>query len=527
MDHKCLAALSAVVLIGTAGCVTAPAASDSATESRPAREIESSPTEIDRSDVLVEAAEFAPQFLPRYPLPMADQLLSSSVSLLPNEGENDRSVESATQLPLAALPAGLMEPEDYLVADNDELSGGPSARGSSLDVGFPAPVDHRELHNARLPEPQLRNRPIPRIADPDLSQRGALLRPQLSDHAASEDDTVAESDAAAQSDTVASQESSETDAAELPLHPVDRLSDPGAQNDAEEADNSGDAPTESTRTQRVGEDQTFAVVLPGRGWVFVGADTPSTGISMISRTSTGDETEFEFRSLANGSYSLRFERQNVSSGSVDRHRELVVQADEEGEEGEDSNGDPFTRPTVAEQRGSPAARSLGIDEAEGLSLDEFGESPGTEALTQIPSDSDAEVDLQSMSDDELIEALGAALGRGSASETATLMGGMIARGLPGDPDTIQRAGELMESEEMDRRAQQAYEHWLSHYAHSIGADAIHFALARLYEKSQSTSDIRRSITHYSHVYEHYPRSTHAPTARGRAQRLQRHFVDVR
>ena len=268
---------------------------------------------------------------------------------------------------------------------------------------------------------------------------------------------------------------------------------------------------------RVAVGENLRLSLPGDGWLFVGADSAEAdsaeAVDLVDRRSTGEQTEFEIAVETAGEHRLSFQRQDVGTGSIDRHTVRVVGSD-----------DPFDRTPVPDRVPSPAARSVeestGVVDVEGI-LDwnrTDPPAPSHEALVDEYADLD---------DSALLARLESAVTDSAADRIAALLEAVRERAVVPQPLLLSAAADGLHAAGRNDAAAEAYRWWISEYDGEVDSGDVHFALAAIYEESATTADIRRSVEHYTAVAERYPRNEHASTAESRARRLRRHFVDIR
>ncbi len=359
----------------------------------------------------------------------------------------------------------------------------------------------------------------------DLDMESAPPLPTEPEAGAQEDAPSEPSDSPEPSDHGRAEEQQQADAAdEAREHP----DDPAPTEVAPElvdtpADEDSAAEPESRpidEEHRVAVGESLHLTLPGDGWIFVGTES-GDAVDLIHRRSTGEQTEFEISIEADGDHDLTFQRQDVTTGAADRHTVRVTGSD-----------DPFDRTPVPDRVPSPAARHTdqpsGIVDVDGvIDWDEIDASAAERDPEPAPSHETLVDEYAAYNDAELQSLLESAINEAAVDRIAALLDAFRERSLVPQPDLLADAADGLRNAGDDEAASDAYLWWLTEYDGESQSSSIHFALASLYEESATTADLRRSVEHYTTVFEQYPRSAHASTAESRARYLRRHFVDIR
>ena len=94
---------------------------------------------------------------------------------------------------------------------------------------------------------------------------------------------------------------------------------------AERSTVAASGPTWNARSVRVGADGEIGVVLPGRGWLYVGREYGDGEVTLLGKRGVGDDEAFRFRVVGPGSYGLWFQQQDSQTGRLVNER-LGVEA---------------------------------------------------------------------------------------------------------------------------------------------------------------------------------------------------------
>jgi hypothetical protein len=239
--------------------------------------------------------------------------------------------------------------------------------------------------------------------------------------------------------------------------------------------------TSVTRTVGVGE--TFSVRLPGPGWLYLGE---ADGVEYRDRRAAADAVTFTFRLLADpGEESLRFEAQDLRSGRIRRHTELVVP-------------EPSGRATSASQPPSDATSPVDSRVA-----GQAGPAQGGQGT-----------------DDTLSQPEGA----GSTGDTAD-EGVAGSEALSPERDlSLAEAARL--AAEGDRAAAVALIEEMR-VAGLGNEDELLFRLAGILEEEWEGRDLRRSRSIYQEIVSGFPLSVYRRPSQRRIEYLDRHFFLIR
>ena len=277
----------------------------------------------------------------------------------------------------------------------------------------------------------------------------------------------------------------------------------------------------------------FSVRLHGPGWVFLGADRDDSAqgapVEYRRRRSVDGDTEVILRASDSGSYRLRFQRQDLSHGTVERKLiGLDVSADQQ-RPGDDSSA--VMTPEVAPvadtaplpddpQQSAAAARTAfesgDLEQAAALwRRNRSLEQPlGSEARRGL-----FDLAFQSSRYSEALDYAQQMLDHGEAppvSEITRLAEYSLANDQTDSAlDLLQRRLALNESAAASRSAAAA------------DSDALLYQLARLYETDSERRNLRVSLSYYRRITDEFPLSRYWERSRARIEYIERHFIHVR
>lgn len=251
----------------------------------------------------------------------------------------------------------------------------------------------------------------------------------------------------------------------------------------------------AVRTARAGE--TLDIVLPGDGWLFVGADGP---IELRSRAAGPEGTRFTFRvaSAAVDSLELRFERQDVTSGTHERRvaRVDVVPASHDA-----------TATSIVERESDAVAGQAGPGSAtEGATTQgaTIRQAPLSERVADALTGNAA-------FDSALAQDLVDAIRTGSATDVTTADVVQLAR-IAVDDGSAADAIALIDALALESLP---------------NADEALLVLATALEATGPARDLRRARAAYQRIVDRYPLSAYWETARQRVEYLDRHYFLIR
>lgn len=241
---------------------------------------------------------------------------------------------------------------------------------------------------------------------------------------------------------------------------------------------------------------TFEVRLPGPMWVYLGSDGV---VEFIRRATDGDDSLFTFRLPRNapdGIPVLRFEAQNIATGSIERRLVAIAPADRSPD-------------TVARRGADTAAATPDAGSATGST----GEATpaDTRSLSQRVGDALSGSESIAAGDPTLIDELVVALETPTeeAIDAATYLA-IVDRLI--DEGETRNATALLEV--------LVGSGWSPY-------DRLLFRLAQLLEETGPQRDLRRARGLYGELVDGYPLSRYWSEARSRIEYLDRHFFFIR
>jgi hypothetical protein len=206
------------------------------------------------------------------------------------------SAESAESTEVFALPAlsPAAEPSD-------------SESASVPTVPNPATVVQSGPEN----DAESSSDPAPRTAEGEDTQG------EDSQQAPASEDEEASDEASSNAPSAATQRE-EQERRERPQEA--RAQDPPPQKQSEQQSKGQQQPEQATPERRVEAraGNEFTVRLPGDGWIYLGSAGDADIVRFEGKEVVEDETVFSFRAEKSGDYELRFQQQDVVSGTMDR-----------------------------------------------------------------------------------------------------------------------------------------------------------------------------------------------------------------
>lgn len=266
----------------------------------------------------------------------------------------------------------------------------------------------------------------------------------------------------------------------------------------------------------------ISVVLPGRGWVYVGRDHGDRPVEFIrkQRTTTGEE--FIFRMSGEGSYRLWFQQQDALTGAV-RNERITIEA----------GGDEGARTVVVDADAEVAARAAPADRTSSREYS-LSDTPGAIAVPSrtepspptVPAETPEEAPATADVPTDPLAALSEALDQSDTPGVLRALDSLDIEARSPSPDDLYRAAAIL-SDPAPQRAVSLLDRYLANPSGMIPADRAHIELARLLEREGPQRNLRDSLYHYNVVRESYPLSIYWDEAERRYQHLRRHFFDVR
>jgi hypothetical protein len=248
----------------------------------------------------------------------------------------------------------------------------------------------------------------------------------------------------------------------------------------------------SARSQQVSRNERFTVTLPGPGWIYLGG---SDTVEFLGRAGTATEVSFTFRLTGDDPAQLRFEQQDLTSGTRISHVETVT-------------------PRVGSRPPAPPV-------APGTAIDTTRAAvPGA-----TPSGSDQENRRDPDPLSQLLEGRGP-LDAGERELLDQLLAGVLDGSIV--PDDATRWNPLLDRLQDDAGLEAAI--LLSEHLVRTGAgpgDLPLFRLATLLEQPGPHRDLARARLLYRQLMEEFPFSTRWDAARARVEYLDRHFFFIR
>lgn len=258
---------------------------------------------------------------------------------------------------------------------------------------------------------------------------------------------------------------------------------------------SSSAPRESSSRElriRTGDEAT--VSLEGAGWIYLGELSGKSGIVFRKRDSGAEKADFSFLAKEPGAYTLGFQRQDLSSGTLFRETVAVTVADTVAA----APSAPATSAAPAASAPETAAESAGTDTSTERAPSTGARSGGPIVLA--PASPEAETQAQSAGALDAPEA-------GAASAGPTV--------------------EALLASGREAEAVTALERFLAENPGSPKCEETLFRLAELYEKNTSVRNLKKSVAYYDRLLEQYPFTLYRERAETRRTYLTRHFFEIR
>ena len=225
--------------------------------------------------------------------------------------------------------------------------------------------------------------------------------------------------------------------------------------------------------------ETVPLTFEGRGWIFTGTAGDKSGVELVSRKITANETVFEFGAAAPGEYLLNFQFQNNFTGSIS-FEEVALRIDELNREIAPVSGpqqtDAGDNTDIVTSAVAPPATLAGAIE------DPIAALPVLDSILQSLSYSD-ESELDQIS-----------VWYGEAGYT--------------------------------REYVKCLEKYLELFPRRPGNDSRYFDLGRIFETEEFRNE-KKARYYYALIVESYPASLYYSDAVGRVRYLDRHFLDLR
>ena len=222
-----------------------------------------------------------------------------------------------------------------------------------------------------------------------------------------------------------------------------------------------------------------AVALEGYGWIFTGMEPNTGGMRFAGRKHDAVQTIFTFGAYSAGEYTLSFQQQNNTTGTLKAGSAIVLVREVD---------------TIGTAVVSAEARAPIVDTAADEHL--VGEERVAALLTSNP----AEV-LKYL--DEYLEGL-----------------------LPADADEILPLILIFENRDLPEETARCMEAYVALVPDDFGNDRRYFELGRMYELP-ALRDEKKAHGYYSQVVDYYPASFYYEDALERKRYLERHFLRLR
>ncbi len=211
------------------------------------------------------------------------------------------------------------------------------------------------------------------------------------------------------------------------------------------------------------EKRELSIGFPGTGWIFLGEVRKKDGIVFLSKSTEGGQTTFSFRVKNIGEYTLEFQKQDLQKGTMEEEQVKVVVL-------------------------------AGEDYQRIFNQGTFVQEPPT---TQ---------------EDRLIEQLK----KSDPIEAASL-----------NDEELLAAAQWYEANKRFSDAIAFLEEFIRKYPAYGAIDSIYFRLGKMYETPSDAMNIRKARICYKKVYDDFPLSSFAESAKERLQYIDRHFFNIR
>ncbi len=314
-------------------------------------------------------------------------------------------------------------------------------------------------------------------------------------------------------------------------------------------------PAESDETREAVVGSEIEIVLEGNGWIYLGEEEGRDGLSFRRRYDRDGDTVFLFDVLSPGTYTARFQRQDLEQGQFREHRLALdaVPEDEADEAGDTAGADEAGETADADEAGDAEGEEEPVQAADAENLvagaaseaapeaaPEAEELPGGEEYADL-----LEEELDEDAGDGAEAESGAADSDGAAESPSHLE---RFRAALADTDAEaafehyvalkeeQAAAERISAEELlelgrlllesddQGRALEPLEEYRAAAEEPDDEAELYFNLGRA---AEARRDAAEAVDYYAQVVEGFPLSRHWEPAEERINYLRRHFLEVR
>ena len=283
-----------------------------------------------------------------------------------------------------------------------------------------------------------------------------------------------------------------------------------------------------------GQDISFPI--EGIGWIYLGEETGSGGITYKSRSFRGNSTFFDFKALSEGTYDLRFQRQDSRTGGAQYASVLISVG---------TGAEPVTADGISET-GDPVRAD---------SLFAAGDSAGALREYYMADDDDDPVindriALLAFENRDFRTAakywtrnIGASDYTVASRAARSVLGLGVVLGDPGilsglDDQAMrwfskEDAGDLMSAALVTDAAgdigttRLLLEGTAEFMGPASRMDWVFYRLGQIYESDGEFRNERKAVRYYQVVLDEYPASLYWEDARERIAYLTRHFLEIR
>ena len=316
---------------------------------------------------------------------------------------------------------------------------------------------------------------------------------------------------------------------------------------------------ESERVVYAKEDDIIRVGLAGSSWIFAGIE-PEKGLVFSEKQQKANGIVYIFEAEKRGSYTVSFQRQNLTKGEIENSLVTVkVVTENEYEKqmalvenaGKENGGN--LSDTSASENSDNSGRSGSYKRAERLynygkfqqSLDEYinqyqeGDSKIAERIAQLAMRLEKHdtaisywkraVDSKENNSVKALEGLIlSAIAADNAEIFRTYLGSLIeSADKLASPAVLMAASNYLKDNGHTERAVDVLNRVLQYFPSSDRIDEVYFHLGRLYESDSPVRNIKESLKYYTKVVEEYPVSIHYKQAKKRMEYLENHFFYIR
>jgi len=286
----------------------------------------------------------------------------------------------------------------------------------------------------------------------------------------------------------------------------------------------------------------FNITLPERGWIFTGERNRADDITLLSRETGKDSTDFTFKVNNPGEYSLLFQRQDLTR-DINSYYEVALSAKEDLEpvlsmnnEGEGTERKETPDYSIADRlyregRLEDALEEYNRNYREGnpeinnrIAEIFFSLGRYEEAKNYWEKNLEDEGYFKSAAYRGIIKTSIAM--EDQRTFDSILHEFLKIEGIPVEEE-LKKAIEFQKRAGYYGTALNLLNYYIEKYPENDDLDWVFFNYGQIYEKSSQLRDIQKARNYYKKVTEEYPLSPYWSMARERLKYLERHFFQIR